>query len=227
MVSSTDGGSTMTVWKAAPRGRRPSRCTCGTRSGSKAPTHWSSPRARARLEHVRRRRSRPIGRRARRRTRVCSSSMKRMMFRFLGDLVHDRLEPLLETGPRYLVPAMTAAMSSARHAVVRAGASGQFAARDKLGRGPRRWPSCRRPARRSAPGCSSLRRDSTSITPLDFLGRGRWVGVELVVRRELRQVRGKKMVERRGLGLLSSRSSGAGRRPAAGPRLAAAGSRSP
>jgi hypothetical protein len=45
-------------------------------------------------------------------TSVCSSSMNRMTVLVLLDLVHDRLEALLEL-PRYLVPAITAAMSRA------------------------------------------------------------------------------------------------------------------
>src|ERR1051325_1015145 len=106
-VSSTEGGSTITVWKR--RSSAPSFSMYLRYSLSvDAPTHCSSPRASAgfsMLEASTAPSAAPAP------TSVCSSSMKRMMLRFWAISLITALSRS-SNWPRYFVPAITAAMSS-------------------------------------------------------------------------------------------------------------------
>src|SRR5205823_2284793 len=108
IVSSTVGGSTITVWKR--RSSAPSFSMYLRYSFRvDAPTHWSSPRASAGfsiLEASTAPSAAPAP------TSVCSSSMKRMMLRFWAISLMIALRRSSNC-PRYFVPAITAAMSSA------------------------------------------------------------------------------------------------------------------
>ena len=86
-------------------------------------------------------------------TIVCSSSMNRMI-RALGllDLLEHGLEPVLELAAVLRARDQRADVER-DHAPVAQRVRARRRRRS-AGRGPRRSPSCRRPARRSAPGCS-------------------------------------------------------------------------
>ena len=102
-----EGGSTFTVWKR--RSRAPSFSMYLRYSFSvDAPTHCSSPRASAGLSMLL---ASMAPSAAPAPTSVCSSSMKRMMFLFWLISFITALSRS-SNWPRYLVPAMTAAMSS-------------------------------------------------------------------------------------------------------------------
>src|SRR5438874_150538 len=107
MVSSTVGGSTITVWKR--RSSAPSFSMYLRYSFSvDAPTHCSSPRASAGFSMLD---ASTAPSAAPAPTSVCSSSMNRMMFRFCAISLMIALSRS-SNWPRYLVPAITAAMSS-------------------------------------------------------------------------------------------------------------------
>ena len=102
-----EGGSTFTVWKR--RSSAPSFSMYLRYSFSVlAPTHCSSPRARAGLSMLL---ASMAPSAAPAPTRVWSSSMNRMMFLFWLISFITALSRS-SNWPRYLVPAMTAAMSS-------------------------------------------------------------------------------------------------------------------
>ena len=106
-VSSTEGGSTITVWKR--RSSAPSFSMYFRYSFSvEAPTHWSSPRASAGLSMFE---ASIAPSAAPAPTSVCSSSMNRMICLFWAISFMTALSRS-SNWPRYLVPAMTAAMSS-------------------------------------------------------------------------------------------------------------------
>ena len=114
-----------------------------------APMHWISPRARAGLSTLEASIA-PFG---------AAGADQRVQLvdeqdRVLGpaDLVHHRLDALLE---------LAAVLGAGDHhrqvehddpAVAQQ--LGHVAVDDASGRGPRRWPSCRRRPRPAAPGCS-------------------------------------------------------------------------
>src|SRR5207249_2295415 len=107
IVSSTVGGSTITVWKR--RSSAPSFSMYLRYSFSvDAPTHCSSPRASAGFSMLD---ASTAPSAAPAPTSVCSSSMNRMMFRFCAISLMIALSRS-SNWPRYFVPAITAAMSS-------------------------------------------------------------------------------------------------------------------
>src|SRR5881396_588256 len=108
IVSWTVGGSTITVWKR--RSSAPSFSMYLRYSFRvDAPTHCSSPRASAGLSMLD---ASTAPSAAPAPTSVCSSSMNRMMLRFCAISLMTALSRS-SNWPRYLVPAITAAMSSA------------------------------------------------------------------------------------------------------------------
>src|SRR5438876_582398 len=112
IVSSTVGGSTITVWKR--RSSAPSFSMYFRYSFRvDAPTHWSSPRASAGFSMLD---ASTAPSAAPAPTSVCSSSMKRMMLRFCAISLMTALSRS-SNWPRYLVPAITAHVER-QHAVV-------------------------------------------------------------------------------------------------------------
>ena len=149
MVSSTLGSPTSTGWKRRSRAASFSMCL---RYSSRvvAPMQRSSPRASAGFSMLA---ASAAPSAAPAPTIVCSSSMKRITLALrLGDLAQHRLQAVLE---------LAAVLGAGDHRAdverdepaVRRGSPARRRPRC-AGRGPRRSRSCRRRARRSAPGCS-------------------------------------------------------------------------
>ena len=130
------------------RARHPSRCTCDIRRGVVAPMQCSSPRASAGFSMLPASMA-PSALPAP--TIVCSSSMKRMM-RPSGHVLQHRLQTLLELATILLAPA-AARPCRAPAPSLPFSVSGTSSLTIRCAR-PSTMASCRRPARRSAPGCS-------------------------------------------------------------------------
>ncbi len=143
------GASTITGWKRRSSAASFSMCLRYS-SSVVAPMQCSSPRASIGLSML------PASGQPSvlpAPTMVCSSSMKsRIRPSLLLDLVEHRLQALLE-----LAAVLGAGEQRAhveREEVALLQPLGHVARARCAGRGLRRSPSCRRPARRSAPGCS-------------------------------------------------------------------------
>ena len=106
-------------------------------------------------------------------TTVCSSSMNRMTLPASVTSLSSALSRS-SNSPRNFVPATSAPMSSAIDPLVLEAFAARRPARS-AGRALRRSPSCRRPARRSAPGCSSSAARAPGSRG-EFPGRGRSPG---------------------------------------------------
>ena len=149
IVSSTVGWSTNTCWKRRSRAASFSMCL---RYSSRvvAPIVWSSPRASiglSRFEASIAPSAAPAP------TTVCSSSMNRITGAVgVLDLLQDGLEALLELATE-LRAGDEGAEVERDDALVLERSRGRRRGRS-AGRGPPRSRSCRRPARRSGPGCS-------------------------------------------------------------------------
>ena len=149
IVSSTVGSSTNTGWK-----RRASAASFSIylrySSSVVAPTQCSSPRASAgfsRLEASIAPSALPAP------TSVCISSMNRMILPSAAVISLSTAFSRSSNSPRYFAPAISAPEVERQQRLVLE-AFRHVAIDDADARGPRRWRSCRRRARRSAPGCS-------------------------------------------------------------------------
>ncbi len=159
IVSSTDGSPTKTGWN---RRSRAASFSMYLRYSSSvvAPMQRSSPRARAGLSRLAA--SLPPSA-APAPTTVCSSSMNRITCPPASSTSREhRLESLLELAAELGAGDQRAHVERDHPLVLQA--LRHVALRRSAARAPRRWPSCRRPARRSAPGCSCVRRERTWIT---------------------------------------------------------------
>ena len=203
MVSSTVGGSTMTVWNR--RSSAPSFSMYFRYSLSvEAPTHCSSPRASAGLSMLE---ASMAPSAAPAPTSVCSSSMKRMMFLFWAISFMTALSRS-SNWPRYLVPAMTAAMSSDSTRWSRSTSGQSPLAMSSAS--PSTMAVLPTPGSPISTGLFFLRRARISMTRSISLARP-MVGIELPFGGELGEVAAE-VIERRRLGLLL----GLGRRRPAG-----------
>jgi hypothetical protein len=149
--------------------------------GVVAPMHWISPRDSAGFRMLAAS-SEPSADPAP--TSVCSSSMKMMAFWVLHQLLHDGLQALFE------LAAVLGAGDDQREVERQDALVGEevTARRRRRSSAPalRRWRSCRRPARRSAPDCSWCGgRGSADALEFVIAADQR---IELVVHRRLGQV---------------------------------------
>ena len=86
-------------------------------------------------------------------TMVCTSSMNRISSPWCSEISFSTFCTRSSNSPRYLAPATMALILSSTRRLSRK-VSGTSPATMRCA-SPRRWRSCPRPARRSAPGCSS------------------------------------------------------------------------
>ena len=158
-MSSTDGSPTNTGWKRRSSAGSFSMCLRYS-SSVVAPTRAQLAAREHRLEHVAGVHRALGGAGADDRVQLVDEDDDLALG--VGDLLQDGLEPVLELAA-VLGPGDHRAQVECDHAPVLRDPRGRRRRRS-AGRGPRRSPSCRRRARRSAPGCSWCGGDSTWIT---------------------------------------------------------------